>query len=177
MDPDLLVFTLLPAGVLLAGAGWCLVGPVKPIADLPYRWGTWRGIFYAVLAVALYVGAFIGGYRALKIRGEPLPVLLGLGIVGILVGLVGAGLLFRRKYGVVLLFLVEGTVGLLAILPAVAKDDHLSSTVGQVLGTVIYLWANASYFAKRWRFMADPSQRAVDHESTRSSNTLAPLGN
>lgn len=140
--------------VIVGGPIWFAV-KARPIGSLPYRWGTYVGIWGVLLSIVL-LGASI---KATEGHGSP-----GVGLLITAAEFAGAvGVLRRKRWGVVLLLtnqtaiiLISASVNDLDVRPS------FSRSVASLVGIALNIW----YFGRRWTLLSQPWSSSDSGEDT-----------
>jgi hypothetical protein len=148
-------FVLVSQGILI----WISV-KAKPLAGLPYRWGTYVGIitgFGALAFLLITLVPNIGAYEK------------GIGaVVGLCSTVCCIGILRRRKFGAVMFVIAYTLMIVVGPFLSILRDQPLTAPVQTVLAQLVFLIMTTIYFQRRWHVMGSskPSELARISQAT-----------
>jgi hypothetical protein len=130
----------------------------RRLGPLPYRWGTYVGIWSLLFSFALLVAVAkeLGGSEQLIVGIIPMLEMAG-----------AIGVLRRKRWGVALL--LTSHVALILVRAFLSDSDDMpapSALLAATAGVGVNLW----YFGRRWRLMGEPLQ----FDSAEDSDEVEP---
>ena len=125
----------------------------KPLADKPYRWGTYVGITTAFVGLVYLLGII----RFFTVHVDSKLIVVS-AIACLCAILCSIGILRRRKFGVVMFVITYLEILLLGpLFDAMSNQPADPEKQGQGLPVLLFLVITTIYFKKRWQLMTNPS--------------------
>jgi hypothetical protein len=130
--------------VMFGGPIWFSL-KARPLGPLPYRWGTFVGIWSLLISFGL-LGTILNNRK-----NSELPIFAVIPVLG----MAGAiGILRRKRWGVVSFLVSQAVLILLGVL--FQDSDEAVKPALRALGPVSGIGINLWYFGRRWRLLSRP---------------------